>query len=159
MNDQPAQEINPAPKCPRCSHLFYNPDTLIADAKDRAAEWEEIAKEREKEITRLKELSEFQKSVSETMLSVHHNEIERLKSLTTDNPEHGNEYAIVVHYKMEMERMQKQLEVAKEALEKCDWAIRELRAIIPLRNGEKVNKHDIDTVAGKALAKINGDEK
>lgn len=44
--------------CPRCGDLFYHPKALIESEKQRAAEWEEIAIKREKEIASLKELIE-----------------------------------------------------------------------------------------------------
>ncbi len=33
----------PETSCPRCGDLFYHPKTMIQDAKQHAAEWEEVA--------------------------------------------------------------------------------------------------------------------
>lgn len=50
----PAQEKAAAPgeerkDCPRCGDLFYHPKVLLQDARQGAAEWEDIAKRAEKE--------------------------------------------------------------------------------------------------------------
>lgn len=44
LDDKAAQEISPKPECERCGDLFYDPKTLIEDQRQRAAEWEAIAK-------------------------------------------------------------------------------------------------------------------
>lgn len=54
----------PEPRCPRCGDVFYDPKTLIADAKQHAAEWEEVAKRAEKERDEYK-----QKFEKETLVS------------------------------------------------------------------------------------------
>ncbi len=49
-------------KCERCGDLFYHPKTLIEDQKQRAAEWEDIAKKAQSELKqsaeRVRELEE-----------------------------------------------------------------------------------------------------
>lgn len=42
--------------CKRCGHLFYSPDTIIEDYRQRSAEWEEIAKRHETEVKRLRDI-------------------------------------------------------------------------------------------------------
>lgn len=36
-----------SPDCPRCGDMFYHPKTVIEDYRQRAAEWEDIAKRTE----------------------------------------------------------------------------------------------------------------
>lgn len=40
--------------CQRCGHLYYSPDTIIADYRQRAAEWEDEARKLREENARLK---------------------------------------------------------------------------------------------------------
>ena len=37
-------------KCPRCGDLFYDPKSLIESESQRAAEWEEYAKQKERAL-------------------------------------------------------------------------------------------------------------
>lgn len=41
--------------CPRCSDLFYDPKMLVESEKQRAAEWEEIAKRNEEKLKKADE--------------------------------------------------------------------------------------------------------
>jgi len=53
MSEQ-GTDTNVNPKCSRCGDMYYDPKTLIECEKQRAAEWEEIAKSKGAQLTKVR---------------------------------------------------------------------------------------------------------
>lgn len=80
--------------CPRCGDLFYHPKALIESEKQRAAEWEEIAIKREKEIASLKEQLESNHTMLKKCLWTLDCLYEELMDAMDSDPEEDVEYLL-----------------------------------------------------------------
>lgn len=90
----------------------------------------------------------------ELMVEGRNHEIIGLKKLTTQDPEHGNEYAIVCHYKEQNRIMRDALESI--AAEKCNPSFDS--ALPKLQRGQLISVIDTDMrIAREALKVFNGE--